>query len=174
MQTLHRFIALARIPQDLRETHILRINIGFFFEHPGEQNSRRLIVALLHQQIGIGRGDRNRFRHLLMQIRQQVGRLERHPRRLDLEGAELAALRAKAEQGNGVAQYNLGLAYADAQQPYADRVEAFVWLSLAAERGSTGKALKNPEGDQRGEVAAEGAADRRQGEHEDRCHEQPA
>ena len=54
---------------------------------------------------------------------------------------DLAALRAKAEQGNGIAQYNLGLAYADTQQPYADRVEAFVWLSLAAERGSTGKAL---------------------------------
>jgi LysM repeat protein len=54
---------------------------------------------------------------------------------------DLAALRTKAEQGNGIAQYNLGLAYADAQQPYADRVEAFVWLSLAAERGSTGKAL---------------------------------
>ncbi len=52
-----------------------------------------------------------------------------------------AVLRAKAEQGNGIAQYNLGLAYADTQQPYADRVEAFVWLSLAAERGSTGKAL---------------------------------
>jgi len=54
---------------------------------------------------------------------------------------DLAALRAKAEQGNGIAQYNLGLAYADTQQPFADRVEAFVWLSLAAERGSTGKAL---------------------------------
>jgi len=55
---------------------------------------------------------------------------------------DLAALRAKAEQGNGIAQYNLGLAYADAQQPDADRVEAFVWLSLAAERGSAGKELK--------------------------------
>jgi LysM repeat protein len=57
------------------------------------------------------------------------------------DASDLAALRAKAEQGNGIAQYNLGLAYADAHQPYADRVEAFVWLSLAAERGSTGKEL---------------------------------
>jgi len=60
---------------------------------------------------------------------------------LAADSTDLAALRAKAEQGNGIAQYNLGLAYADTQQPYADRVEAFVWLSLAAERGSTGKAL---------------------------------
>jgi nucleoid-associated protein YgaU len=57
------------------------------------------------------------------------------------DSTDLAALRAKAEQGNGIAQYNLGLAYADAQQPYADRIEAFVWLSLAADSGSTGKAL---------------------------------
>jgi len=57
------------------------------------------------------------------------------------DSTDLAALRTKAEQGNGVAQYNLGLAYADAQQPFADRVEAFVWLSLAADSGSTGKAL---------------------------------
>jgi LysM repeat protein len=57
------------------------------------------------------------------------------------DSTDLAALRAKAEQGNGVAQYNLGLAYADAQQPFADRVEAFVWLSLAADSGSTDKAL---------------------------------
>jgi LysM repeat protein len=59
-----------------------------------------------------------------------------------VDSNDRATLRAKAEQGNGIAQYNLGLAYADAQQPYADRVEAFVWLSLAAERGSTGKELK--------------------------------
>jgi len=60
---------------------------------------------------------------------------------LAADSTDLATLRAKAEQGNGIAQYNLGLAYADTQQPFADRVEAFVWLSLAAERGSTGKAL---------------------------------
>jgi nucleoid-associated protein YgaU len=57
------------------------------------------------------------------------------------DSAEIAALRAKAEKGNSIAQYNLGLAYADAQQPTADRIEAYVWLNLAAENGSTGKAL---------------------------------
>ncbi|MBI5381571.1 MAG: LysM peptidoglycan-binding domain-containing protein [Opitutae bacterium] len=54
---------------------------------------------------------------------------------------ELAALRAKAEKGNAVAQYNLGLDYAEARETPADRVEAFVWLTLAAENGATGKAL---------------------------------
>ena len=72
------------------------------------------------------------------------------------DSTDLAALRAKAEQGNGIAQYNLGLAYADAQQPYADRVEAFVWLSLAAERGSTGKALPSLTDQMTSEQLAEG------------------
>ena len=58
------------------------------------------------------------------------------------DAAELAALRAKAERGNAIAQYNLGLAYVDGRQTAADPIEAFVWLTLAAEGGSTGKALE--------------------------------
>ena len=57
------------------------------------------------------------------------------------EPAEIVSLRAKAERGNTLAQYNLGLAYAQGQLVPADPPEAFVWLSLASENGSTGKAL---------------------------------
>lgn len=56
---------------------------------------------------------------------------------------ELASLRAKAEKGNSVAQYNLGLTYLAGQDVPADWPEAFVWLTLAAENGTTGKALQN-------------------------------
>src|ERR1035441_4378966 len=52
---------------------------------------------------------------------------------------ELAALRAKAENGNAIAQYNLGLAYADGRGVPADLAEAYVWLTLASDQGSTGK-----------------------------------
>ncbi len=52
----------------------------------------------------------------------------------------LAALRAKAESGNSIAQYNLGLAYAQGREVLADPVEAFIWLNLAAESGTAGKA----------------------------------
>jgi TPR repeat protein len=57
------------------------------------------------------------------------------------EPAEISALRAKAERGNGLAQYNLGLAYAEGDSVPADLAEAFVWLSLASSNGATGKAL---------------------------------
>ena len=57
------------------------------------------------------------------------------------EPAELAALRAKAEKGNALAQYNLGLAYAEGTLVPADIPEAFVWLSLASANGNMGKAL---------------------------------
>ncbi|MGA2693456.1 MAG: SEL1-like repeat protein, partial [Opitutaceae bacterium] len=55
----------------------------------------------------------------------------------------LAALHAKAENGNAIAQYNLGLAYATGRGVQVDQAEAFVWLTLAAEQGSTGKDLDN-------------------------------
>src|SRR5580658_1677715 len=54
---------------------------------------------------------------------------------------ELASLHSKAEAGNAVAQYNLGLAYAKGYGVPVDPAEAFVWLSLATEEGSTGKDL---------------------------------
>src|SRR5687767_12238521 len=57
------------------------------------------------------------------------------------ESAEITSLRAKAEKGNAIAQYNLGLAYMQGQQVRADWPEAFVWLTLASEKGATGKAL---------------------------------
>jgi len=57
------------------------------------------------------------------------------------EPEEIAALRLKAERGNALAQYNLGLAYAQGRLVPVDLSEAFVWLSLASESGATGKAL---------------------------------
>ena len=57
------------------------------------------------------------------------------------EPDELASLRAKAEHGNALAQYNLGLAYVEGRQVPPNPAEAFAWLSLASENGATGKAL---------------------------------
>src|SRR5690349_12629703 len=57
------------------------------------------------------------------------------------EPAEVAALRAKAERGNAIAQYNLGLTYLQGREVPTDLIESFVWLTLAAEGGSTGRAL---------------------------------
>jgi len=53
---------------------------------------------------------------------------------------KLAALRAKAEAGDGPSQYELGLAYADPQEPMANIIEAYVWFTLASENGAPGKA----------------------------------
>lgn len=57
------------------------------------------------------------------------------------EPADVLAMRAKAEKGNGLAQYNLGLVYMQGQLVPVDLPEAFVWLTLASENGSTGKDL---------------------------------
>jgi len=54
---------------------------------------------------------------------------------------KLTDLRTKAESGNGISQYNLGLVYADPQEPIANIIEAYVWFSLAADNGAPGKAL---------------------------------
>ena len=59
------------------------------------------------------------------------------------QNQDLTALRAKAEKGNGLAQYNLGLAYAEGRGVPLDRLEAYVWLSLARENGARGAALDN-------------------------------
>lgn len=57
-----------------------------------------------------------------------------------ISGEKLAELRAKAEAGDGAAQYRLALAYADPQGPQANILEAYVWFSLATENGAPGKA----------------------------------
>ena len=56
--------------------------------------------------------------------------------------SDLDALRAKAESGNAIAQYNVGMAYLEGRQVPKDVIEAYVWLTLAGENGATGKALK--------------------------------
>ena len=61
---------------------------------------------------------------------------------LPAEPAEIASLRTKAEKGNAVAQYNLGLAYAEGRNDLpADQAQAFVWLTLSGDSSSTRKAL---------------------------------
>src|SRR5882724_10999000 len=72
------------------------------------------------------------------------------------EPAEITALRPKAERGNAIAQYNLGLAYAQGRGVPADVAEAFVWLTLASETGSTGKALETLLGTINNDQLAEG------------------
>jgi len=56
--------------------------------------------------------------------------------------AEITSLRDKAEKGNSIAQYNLGLSYATGREVSPDLPEAYLWLSLASANGTTGKALK--------------------------------
>ena len=56
--------------------------------------------------------------------------------------SDMSSLRAKAEKGNAIAQYNLGLAYADRTGSSYDPVQAYVWLNVAASNGATGKALE--------------------------------
>lgn len=58
-----------------------------------------------------------------------------------LTSAEFDSLRAKADRGNAIAQYNLGLAYSDRREALYDPVQAYAWLSLAATNGTHGKAL---------------------------------
>ena len=53
----------------------------------------------------------------------------------------LADLRTRAESGDTIAQYNLGIAYADPAEPFSNVSEAYAWLTLAAERGSNQGAL---------------------------------
>lgn len=72
------------------------------------------------------------------------------------EPAEIASLRTKAEKGNALAQYNLGLAYTQGRLVPANLPEAFVWLSLASENGATGKALDSVLGSITDEQLAEG------------------
>ena len=55
---------------------------------------------------------------------------------VDAQGTELAQLRALAEQGNAVAQYNLGFRYANGDGVPQDNAEAVRWWRLAAEQGN--------------------------------------
>ncbi|MEO6245553.1 MAG: hypothetical protein ABIQ12_08960, partial [Opitutaceae bacterium] len=56
--------------------------------------------------------------------------------------ADLGALRAKAERGDPSAQYNLGLALTRSATTPAERIDGFVWLTLAAESGVSDKTLE--------------------------------
>ncbi|MFA6962107.1 MAG: LysM peptidoglycan-binding domain-containing protein [Opitutaceae bacterium] len=60
-----------------------------------------------------------------------------------LTSAELDSLRTKADRGNAIAQYNLGLAYADRRESFYDPAQAYAWLSVASTNGTNGKALSN-------------------------------
>jgi nucleoid-associated protein YgaU len=54
----------------------------------------------------------------------------------------LADLKSKAESGDSIAQYNLGVAYADAADPVSDGSEAYAWLTLAGEQGANLEVLQ--------------------------------
>lgn len=55
---------------------------------------------------------------------------------------DLTTLRARAEGGDTNAQYQLGLAYAQGLQTPKEPVEAFAWLTIAAEGGAGGRSLQ--------------------------------
>ena len=57
------------------------------------------------------------------------------PVTVDAQVTELAQLRALAEQGNAVAQYNLGFRYANGDGVPQDNAEAERWYRLAAYQG---------------------------------------
>ncbi len=59
------------------------------------------------------------------------------------EPPEIASLSANAERGNSIAQYNLGLAFAEGRNVPVNLPEAFAWLSLAVEGGSTSKPIES-------------------------------
>jgi len=56
---------------------------------------------------------------------------------------KLARLRESADGGSSVAQYSLGLIYANTSEPGADPAEAYLWLSLAVRNGASDRALNN-------------------------------
>ena len=72
----------------------------------------------------------------------------------------LADLRESAEQGDAVAQYNLGVRYADGEGVPENAREAVRWYRLAAEQGdvraqyNTGHAYRNGEGVPQDDVEA--------------------
>ena len=55
---------------------------------------------------------------------------------------EIDALRARAEQGDAAAQYNLGIMYGNGTGVPQDDAEALRWYRLAADQGGTGKAYQ--------------------------------
>ena len=60
--------------------------------------------------------------------------------------ADISSLLLKAQHGNAIAQYRLGVAYSAGQGVPANPIEAYIWLSLAYENGFRGKALGNVAG----------------------------
>ena len=54
----------------------------------------------------------------------------------------LAEMKAKAESGDSIAQYNLGVAYADPADPLFNGAEAYAWLTLAGEQGANLEVLQ--------------------------------
>ena len=57
------------------------------------------------------------------------------PVTVDAQVTELAQLRALAEQGNAVAQYNLGYMYGNGYGVPEDHVLAYMWFNLSAAQG---------------------------------------
>ncbi|KAB2653537.1 MAG: sel1 repeat family protein, partial [Verrucomicrobia bacterium] len=57
-----------------------------------------------------------------------------HAQKLIKDSKELTELRAKAESGDAVAQFNLGSSYANGEGVVKDDVEAVKWYRKAAEQ----------------------------------------
>lgn len=63
------------------------------------------------------------------------------PNSYALTSAEVESLSTKANRGNAIAQYTLGLALADPREPAYEPAQAYVWLNLASLNGTSSKAL---------------------------------
>ena len=61
---------------------------------------------------------------------------------VEVHTPEIDALRARAEQGDGDAQVNLGVIYANGRSVPQDDAEALRWYRLAVDQGGTGKAYQ--------------------------------
>lgn len=72
------------------------------------------------------------------------------------ESPEIVSLRNNAERGNAIAQYNLGLALATGRGTPVNPPEAYVWLTLAEEKGATGRVLRTLLGEMTPAQLAEG------------------
>jgi chromosome segregation ATPase len=113
---------------------------GFYFQHRFSicrfENLRS--TPILASIFGPGMKNTRTFRTL---ARSLLGAALTSASAFAISPDDLSALRAKAETGDGIAQHNLGLVYANSQEAVSDLVEAYAWLNLAADNGATGRSL---------------------------------
>ena len=109
-----------------------RSSAGAILDHPTPRaiRPRSASLGLLPSSWGGAGQNQGMKRTLLLALALAV-----IPVTVDAQVTELAQLRALAEQGNAVAQYNLGFRYANGDGVPQDNAEAERWYRLAAYQG---------------------------------------